>query len=177
MILILLLVYTFFGWRFGNWKDFYSYYPTLLFFIIGDLLSQFLLYDYSMWEFREFRTVTPFGGSLHLNHTIISLSKMVIQYSVTIAIFIGRLPSSSVGKLWWIIMWTGIYGLTEGISHVVGIMTYHNGWHYGWDILFNIMMFTVLIIHHKNPILGWITSIPIILFLMIYFDVPYSALK
>ncbi|WP_201715208.1 hypothetical protein [Rossellomorea arthrocnemi] len=174
MILFLLLVYVFLGWRFGNWKEFYSYYPTLLFFIIGDLLSQFLLYDYSMWEFR---TITPFGDSIHLNHTLISLSKMVIQYTVTITIFIGRLPSSKLGKLCWIILWTGIYGLTEGISHLLGMMTYHNGWHYGWDILFNLMMFTVLIVHHKNPILGWIISFPIILFLFIFFDVPYSALK
>ncbi|UXH45649.1 hypothetical protein [Rossellomorea vietnamensis] len=174
MILIFLLAYAFLGWKFGNWKDFYSYYPTLLFFIIGDLLSQFLLFDYSMWEFR---TVTPFGDSLHLNHTIISLSKMAIQYTVTIAIFIGRLPSGSWGRVGWILLWTGIYGLTEGLSHLIGMMTYHNGWHFGWDLLFNLMMFTVLIVHHKNPVLGWIISIPIILFLMIHFHVPYSALK
>ncbi|PFA69349.1 hypothetical protein CN378_03980 [Bacillus sp. AFS015802] len=174
MILIFLLIYVILGWRFGNWKKFYSYYPTLLFFIIGDLLSQFLLFNYSMWEFRP---ATPLGDSLHLNHTIISLSKMAVQYTVTIAIFIGRLPSSTSGKLYWILLWTGVYGLTEGISHVLGMMTYHNGWHYGWDILFNLMMFTVLIIHHKNPILGWVISFPIILFLFIYLDVPYSALK
>ncbi|MCA1059409.1 hypothetical protein LCL96_10690 [Rossellomorea aquimaris] len=174
MILIFLLAYAILGWRFGNWKDFLSYYPTLLFFIIGDLLSQFLLYDYSMWEFR---TVTPIDDSLYLNHTIISLSKMVIQYTVTIAIFIGRLPNSNFLKLCWIILWTGIYGVTEGLSHVLGMMTYHHGWGFSWDILFNLMMFTVLIVHHKNPILGWLISFPIILFLFLYFDVPYSALK
>ena len=174
MILILLLVYALFGLKYGNWKDFYSYYPTLLFFIIGDLISQFLLYDYPMWQFK---TVTPFGDSIHLNHTIISLCKMVVQYTATIAIFIGRLPSTGWGKTGWVFLWTGIYGLTEGISHALGIMTYHNGWHYGWDILFNLMMFTVLIVHHKNPLIGWIISFPIIVFLFLYFNVPFSALK
>jgi hypothetical protein len=174
MILAFLLCYILLGWKFGNWKDFYSYYPTLLFFIIGDLLSQFLLYDYSMWKFQ---TITPFGNHINLNHTIISLSKMVVQYTSTISIFIGRLPSTFRGKLAWILLWTGIYGVTEGLSYVFGMMTYHNGWHLGWDILFNIMMFTVLIVHHKSPIVGWIISIPIILFLWIYFDIPYSVLK
>ncbi|MBW3114114.1 MULTISPECIES: hypothetical protein [Bacillaceae] len=174
MILLFLLAYALIGWKFGNWKDFYHYYPTLLFFIIGDLLSQFLLYDYSMWEFRP---VTPFGNFLHLNHTLVSLSKMMIQYTVTISIFIGRLPSSFPGKIGWIFLWTSIYGLTEGISYFFGMMTYHHGWGLSWDILFNLMMFTVLIVHHKNPILGWVISFPIIIFLLLYFDVPYSALK
>ncbi|MHA7136026.1 CBO0543 family protein [Rossellomorea arthrocnemi] len=174
MILAFLLCYALLGWKFGNWKDFYSYYPTLLFFIIGDLLSQYLLYDYSMWQFQ---TVTALGDHINLNHTIISLSKMVVQYTATIAIFIGRLPSTIRGKVIWVMLWTCIYGVTEGLSHIFGMMTYHNGWHFGWDILFNIMMLTVLIVHHKNPLVGWIISIPIILFLWIYFDVPYSVLK
>ncbi|MGM0753547.1 MAG: CBO0543 family protein [Bacillota bacterium] len=174
MIFVFLLCYALLGWKFGNWKEFYSYYPTLLFFIIGDLLSQFLLYDYSMWEFQ---TVTAFGDHINLNHTLISLCKMAVQYTATIAIFIGKLPSSFQGKVAWIMLWTGIYGVGEGLSHGLGMMTYHNGWHFGWDILFNIMMFTVLIVHHKSPIIGWIISFPIIFFLWLYFDVPYSALK
>ncbi|TMU88004.1 hypothetical protein FGG79_07815 [Bacillus sp. BHET2] len=174
MILLFLLFYAIIGWKFGNWKDFLSYYPTLLFFIVGDLLSQFLLYDYSMWKFK---TITPFVFPIHLNHTLISLSKMAIQYTATVSIFIGRLPNTILGKMWWILLWTGIYGLTEGLAHILGMMTYHNGWHFGWDLFFNVLMFTVLIIHHKNPLIGWIVSFPIIIFLLLHFNVPYSVMK
>ncbi|WP_173105349.1 hypothetical protein [Bacillus sp. KH172YL63] len=127
-----------------------------------------------MWEFR---TITPFEDHVYLNHTIISISKMVVQYTATIAIFIGRLPHTTKGMIGWIWLWTAVYGLTEGLAHVLGMMTYHHGWHFGWDLLFNVMMFTVLLIHHKNPLIAWIVSCPIIIFLLMHFDVPYAVLK
>ncbi|WP_064092330.1 CBO0543 family protein [Rossellomorea aquimaris] len=174
MILTLLFIYIFIGWKFGNWKEFHSYYSTILFFIIGDLLSQFLLYDYSMWKFQA---ISELDQSLKLNHTLISLLKMIVQYTVTVAIFIGRLPSSLLKKVIWVGIWTGIFAITEGFTHFIGIMTYHHGWHFGWDLIFNVMMLSVLIIHHKRPIVAWIISFPIVLFLWFYFDVPYSVMK
>jgi hypothetical protein len=174
MTIIFLLLFAAAGWRFGIWKEFQSFYPTLLFFIIGDLLSQFLLYDYSMWEFHPVGTLAK---SLNLNHTTIALLKMMVQYPATVAIFIGRLPDTFRGKILWVLFWTAIFGTTEGLTHQAGIMTYHNGWHFGWDIAFNIMMFTMLIIHYKRPIYAWIATIPIIIGLWILFDVPYSVLK
>ena len=169
-----LLVYAFLGWKFGNWKDFNRYYPTILFFIIGDLLSQFLLFDYSMWEFHA---VTSLDQQFKLNHTLISLLKMLIQYTVTISIFIGRKPKTFLRKVLWVGVWTSIYGFNEGIAHYLGMLTYDNGWNFGWDILFNVLMFTVLLIHYKRPLMAWIFSVPIILGLWIIFNVPYSALK
>jgi hypothetical protein len=174
MIIALLLLYAAVGWRFGNWKEFHRFYPTILFFIIGDLLSQFLLFDYTMWEFRP---VGNLAKSLNLNHTTIALLKMMIQYPATVAIFIGRLPATLRGRILWILFWTAIFGTTEGLIQLAGILAYHNGWHFGWDIAFNIMMFSILIIHYKRPIYAWIASIPIIIGLWFIFDVPYSVLK
>jgi hypothetical protein len=174
MIIVLLLFFVAAGWRFGNWKEFHLFYPTLLFFIIGDLLSQFLLYDYSMWEFQP---VGPLDKSLNLNHTTIALLKMLIQYTATIAIFIGRLPETLRGRILWVLFWTAIFGTTEGLFQLAGNMAYYHGWHFGWDIAFNIMMFSLLIIHHKRPIYAWIISAPIIIGLLFLFDVPYSVFK
>ncbi|WP_175988571.1 CBO0543 family protein [Bacillus sp. Marseille-Q1617] len=174
MTIVFLLTYALAGWKFGNWKEFHSFYPTLLFFIIGDLLSQFLLFEYSMWKFHA---ADPFSQSLKLNHTIIALLKMMIQYTVTVAIFIGRLPETLPKRILWVLLWTGIYGTTEGLSFLLGMMTYHHGWHFGWDLVFNIMMLTMLVIHHKKPIYAWIASFPVIVGLWIIFDVPYSVLK
>ncbi|XXM73293.1 CBO0543 family protein [Lysinibacillus sphaericus] len=174
MILLFLFVYALAGWKFGNWKEFHSFYPTLLFFIIGDLLSQFLLFDFSMWEFQP---ADPLAHSFKLNHTFIALLKMIIQYTATVAIYIGRLPETLSRTVLWVLFWTLIYGITEGLTHYVGIMTYHNGWHFGWDIAFNLMMFTMLIVHHKRPLLAWAVSFPIVIGLWIIFDVPYTVLK
>lgn len=37
---------------FGAWKRLNEFYPTLLFWIIGDLLYASLLHDFRVWEFR-----------------------------------------------------------------------------------------------------------------------------
>ncbi|MEL3974140.1 hypothetical protein AAEO50_17790 [Rossellomorea oryzaecorticis] len=174
MIIVFLFLYALAGWKFGAWKEFQSFYPTLLFFIIGDLLSQFLLYDYSMWEFQP---ADHLSQTLNLNHTIIALLKMMIQYTATVAIFIGRLPETLLRRILWVFFWTGIFGATEGLSHYYGIMTYHHGWHFGWDIAFNVMMFSMLIIHHKKPLYAWAASIPVIIGLWMIFNVPYTVLK
>lgn len=40
------------GLLFGVWKRWNEFYPTLLFWIIGDLLYASLLYNNRMWEFH-----------------------------------------------------------------------------------------------------------------------------
>lgn len=174
MNIILLTLYAFIGWKYGNWKEFKSFYPTLLFLIIGDLLYQFLLYDHTMWKFHA---VGRIEEQLNFNHTIIALSKMAIQYPVTIAVFLGRLSYNKKQQILSILLWSGIYILTGWTAHVSGVLRYYNGWSFGWDVLFNLMMFTMLFIHHKKPLLAWILTVPIVLGLWWIFEVPYAVLK
>ncbi|MGG1674749.1 CBO0543 family protein [Neobacillus sp. NRS-1170] len=174
MNVILFIVYGFIGWKFGNWKEFKSLYPTLLFLIIGDFLSQFLLFDYTMWMFRP---LGPLDNFFHLNHTLIALGKMLIQYPVTIAVFLGRMNPNKKSLLISIVLWSVIYSITEKVAQISGILTYHHGWNYGWDLVFNVMIFLMLFIHYKKPVLAWVLVVPIILGLWWIFDVPFSVLK
>ncbi|MFD1039241.1 CBO0543 family protein [Virgibacillus byunsanensis] len=174
MTILFLLIYVFIGWKFGVWKEFKRLYPTLLFFIIGDLLYQFLLFDYTMWMFHPVGTVDE---GLGLNHTLIAIGRMSIQYPVTIAVFLGRMTSEKKQQILSIILWIVIYNMSEFFFNYAGGLTYHNGWNYGWDIAFTLMMFPMLLIHYKNPIVAWLLVIPIVFGLWWIFDVPFSVLK
>ncbi|MGF2615890.1 hypothetical protein FZC84_07390 [Rossellomorea vietnamensis] len=174
MSMIILFLYILAGIKFGEWSEFEKYYPTLLYLIIGDLLAQFLLYEHSLWMFHP---IDPIGKFFHLNHTFIALLKMAVHYTVTIAIFIGRLPKGLGGQVFSVLMWTAIYGVNEFITNFFGGLTYHRGWHFGWDIAFNLIMFTMLIIHYKRPLAAWILTGPIIITLWMIFDIPLSVLK
>lgn len=41
------------GIKWGNWRRWRDYYPTILFFIIGDLLYSCLLYNHQLWAYQE----------------------------------------------------------------------------------------------------------------------------
>jgi hypothetical protein len=175
MNLVFGLIYVFLGWKFGNWKDFNKYYSTLLYLIIGDLLSQFLLFNHRMWMFHPVGKIDEWFGMK--SHIVIVLIKMVVQYPATIAIFLGRITSSKSQQILSIILWSGIYAINELVGMFSGVLTYHYGWNFWWDCTFNIMMFIMIFIHYKKPILAWILTIPIILGLWWMFDIPFSVLR
>jgi hypothetical protein len=77
--------YLIIGFIWGDWRNWKKYYPTILFFIIGDFLYNFLLYKKSMWFFHDL--ILP-------NHTMITLLTMIISYTGTVLIYLGRFPKS-----------------------------------------------------------------------------------
>lgn len=160
--------------KWGNWKNWREYYPTILFFIAGDLLHNFLLYNHSKWTFKE----TIFAEQILSNHTIISLMIMIIVYPSTVLIYLGRFPKDRTKQIAWLLFWVAIYSVIEVINlHYLHLIEHHNGWSIGWSILFNFAMFTILRIHHTFPPLAWVISFIWIVFLWNTFDIPFSSLK
>ncbi|RXT03868.1 CBO0543 family protein [Ammoniphilus sp. CFH 90114] len=174
MNIILLVVYIVVGYKYGKWTNFHQYYPTLLFFVSVDLLSQFLLFDFTLWGFSPLGKMDEW---FHLNHTLIALSKMAIQYPVTIALFLGHVTQKLKNQFLLIVLWSGIYAANEWIAQYFGVLTYHHGWHFGWDIAFNFLMFFMLLLHYQKPLVAWILCIPIILGIWEIFNIPFSVLK
>jgi hypothetical protein len=41
------------AYKWGDWRNYKKYYPTILFMISGDLVYQFLTYDYPLWELSD----------------------------------------------------------------------------------------------------------------------------
>ncbi|PIB57799.1 hypothetical protein, partial [Pseudomonas sp. 2822-17] len=50
--IVIKLLFLFAAYKWGDWEKWEKYYPTILFFIIGDLLYNFLFYNYPMWLFN-----------------------------------------------------------------------------------------------------------------------------
>lgn len=161
--------------KWGDWRNWRQYYPTILFFIVGDLLKQFLLYEHSMWSYQELY----FGANAILkNHTFITLMIMFVFYTGTILIFLGHYPAGKLKQFFWIMFWVGIYFFIEYINlYNLNLINHHNGWTIWWSLVFNIIMFVTLRIHFKNPLIAWALSFVIILALWNIFDVPVSSLK
>jgi hypothetical protein len=162
------------GWKWGDWKRWRAYYPTILFFICGDLLKNFLLYNYPMWTYEE----SILGESILSNHTFISLMIMFVVYPSTILIYLGRFPNTKGKQFFWYSLWVFIYSLTEYINYrYLSLIHHHNGWTIGWSILFNMIMFFMFWVHHKNPLVALAISAIWVIFLWNVFDVPVRTLR
>lgn len=168
MYILINAFYLLAGFIWGDWRNWKQYYPTILFFIIGDFLYNFLLYNKSMWLFHDL--ILP-------NHTLITILAMIVSYSVTVLIYLGRFPERWNKRLLWFLLWFGIFIIIEYINSKLGFITYHNGWNLWWSSLFTGIIFIILPLHHKRPLFAWGISIVIIMSLLSIFDVKISDMK
>lgn len=161
------------GIKWGNWKDWKKYYPTILFFILCDLFANVITYQYPLWRYQE----TIFASQILSNHSIVSIMIMLIAYPVTILIYLGRFPTKTISKILWVTLWVLIYWGIEFINlNHLDLIRHENGWSIYWSLAFNIVMFTVLYTHHKNPIIAWILSAIWSIVIIIIFDIPIDIL-
>lgn len=168
MYILMNALYLVAGIRWGDWRHWQKYYPTILFLIIGDGLYNFLLYNKSMWLFHDL--ILP-------NHTTITLLSMIVSYTVTVLIYLGKFPDGWLKRSLWFLLWSGIYLSVEYANSKFGFITYHNGWNIGWSVVFTGIIFFILPIHHKKPLFAWGLSIVIIVSLLIIFKVQISDMK
>ncbi|MDQ1143914.1 hypothetical protein QE429_000741 [Bacillus sp. SORGH_AS 510] len=160
--------------KWGDWKNWRTYYPTWLFFIGGDLFKNALLHDYRFWSYKE----SIFGSRILFGHLIIDFLIMTCAYSSTLLIYLGKFPTQRMKQIGWILFWISLYSLIELINlKYLNLIEHHNGWNMYWSVLFNIVMFTVLKIHVEKPLIAWILSIVFLSFLLHKFDVPAWVFK
>ena len=127
MYILINVFYLIVAFKWGDWRNWRVYYPTILFFIMGDFLYNFLLYKKSMWLFHDL--ILP-------NHTIITILAMVVSYSATVLIYLGRFPEDWNKRFIWFLLWIGIYLSVEYFNSRFGFITYHNGWNIWWSTIY-----------------------------------------
>ncbi|WP_251632996.1 CBO0543 family protein [Neobacillus niacini] len=159
------------GVKWGDWRNWSKYHSTILFFWFGDLLYNLLCKDYLMWEYKE----TIFGQNLLPNHLAVSLLIMFVAYPATVIIYLGNIPKDTSRIVLWLIFWVTLYSLVEYINlRYLNLVSHHNGWSMGWSVLFNLIIFSMLLLHYKHQVAALLLSIPIILFFVIFFKIPIN---
>ncbi|MEH7376146.1 CBO0543 family protein [Neobacillus drentensis] len=165
-------IFIFSAIKWGDWKNWKSYYPTFLFLMVGDLVYQFLFYKHSMWEYVPIESDKSWA-----KHTHIAFLIMLIKYPATISMFLGNMPKAAWKKLVFILFWTLLYTINEFTDLKLGVIMHKNGWNLGWSAFFSFVMFIVLDVHYKKPLLAWILSAIFATFLWNVFKIPQSILK
>ena len=156
MVLLLIATWIIAAYNWSDWRNWQNYYPTILFFIAGDLIYNFIAYNNPLWELT----------SPHLGVTFTVLLVSITMWSASTLLKIA----------FYILIWVVLFTLVELVLTRFQYIRYSNGWNIGWSILFDAVMFPLLKIHHEKPQLAWFLTL-ILGGTITYLCIPLSSIK
>lgn len=154
----------YFIWRKNLWKHWETFHPTLLYFGLCNLLYHFLTGNDFLWAFR-YDMWTP---SYYLTEIIYTF----IIFPGTALFFLYYFPQKHSRQLRHILIWVAIYVAWEWVFGLTYRMEYRHGWNLLWSAAFDCIMFPMLYLHYRRPLVTYLLSVPITLFFLWFFDVP-----
>lgn len=125
MQIIYPIIFLLISLKWGKWKNWKQYYPTVLFMVVGNLLYSFLFKDYPLWRFEH-----TFEERLLPTRMSIDLLKTFTSFPILAFTFLSLFPEERnlVKILLHILTWTFLFCVIELISKSLGMITYHHGW-------------------------------------------------
>ena len=164
VFIILATAFVISAWKWGDWKNWKLYHSTILYFVLGDMFYNYLSTDYPLWLHLP---VDPIHRYL--------VVKLLVQlcFVCTALIYLGRYPKERWKAILWIGFWVTCYSLIEGGLILMDAMKHYNGWTFLHSVFFNCMMFPMLRLHFKRPLLAYILSVPIVIALLKMTQLPF----
>lgn len=153
-------------WRWGNWRAWKDYYPTIIFMIMGNLAYMVLTQQKPLWKSGSFLALYPF----------LDISTIVVLYTSTVILlftFYSRFDSN-LKRVGYIALWVAIYSAMELVSYITGHFEYYNGWNFFYSVIFNVAMFPLLLLHKSRQLLALSISVLLAYALMFLFDIPFK---
>jgi len=163
MILILVCIFILACYKWGDWKNWKSYYSTILFLIAGDFIYSFVSAAKPLWRYN----------STIVSGTITGLILSIIIYPCTVLIFLPTFVNSGkMNKFLYITIWVcGFFGL-EYLGVKFYYLSYFNGWCYAYSFIFDSILFILLVVHQKSPPLAWLISFIVGVSITLWFNLP-----
>ncbi|MGG3574171.1 CBO0543 family protein [Bacillus gobiensis] len=146
----------------GDSRNWEKYYPTMLYTALATFLYEFISHShYHLWELRKDSMFNLMN--IHFVHNLIINPLIALVY-------LSNFPSKRRQQIIYILKWILIFLLIEWVGNQFGMLTYHNGWHFGWSALFVVIMFPMVRLHHVHKLWALLLSVLCALFYLIWFD-------
>lgn len=156
------------AWRWGNWRNWQKYYPTILFFILADYAYGYITYNQPLWQYE----------SPLLKTTLSDLFVSLIGYPSLILLFLQYYPKGIYKRIVYISLWVILhFTLIELLALKLGFFSYHNGWNVWYAFLFDCFMFPMFRLHYKKPLIVWIITFIMFIALFSFFHISISNMK
>ncbi|WP_244440971.1 CBO0543 family protein [Neobacillus jeddahensis] len=151
--------------KWGNWRNWREFHASMLFISVGGLLYEYIVKENSLWKFHP---------DLLYGHDMAVIVYALCTMPISILIFLTHFPKEWLRRFIYILIWSVIYISVEWLLLKFERISYQNGWGFLYSFLFDIVMFSVIALHHFKPILAYLLSILITIFMISYFQVPFK---
>lgn len=146
----------------GDWKNWEKYYPTMLYTSLASFLYEFISHShFHLWELKKDSIFNLMN--IHFVHNLIINPLIALVY-------LSNFPDILLKKITYIMKWILVFLVIEWIATRFGMLSYHNGWHFGWSALFVVIMFPMVRLHHLHKLWALLLSVLCALFYLIWFD-------
>jgi hypothetical protein len=132
-------------WKWGDWKNWKLYYPTILYMILVNFLTHYITAHYPLWEYNY----------KFLNSTLIDIFVSFTVFPSTVILYLSHYPKKKSKQLMYILLWASLFFLLEAICSYLGFFVHKNGWSLWWSAGFDIGIFIMIRLHYKHPLLAW----------------------
>lgn len=150
------------AYKWGDWKNWRKYYPTMLFFGFGDLIYHLIFKNKHLWIFNS-PVIAPAITELFVIFTIF--------FSTTL-LYLTHFPKGFIKQIEYVALWVAIYIGIEILATSIGMQTNTHGWTIWWSLFHNVIQFPLLRLHYKRPIFAWIGAFIYLAIIMAVFKVP-----
>jgi hypothetical protein len=150
--------------RWADWRNWSKYHSTMIFAALMDSLYLFLTDDNFLWRYVPDNMFRSYVGT-ELLYLIIFLPSLAL-------LFLSHYPVEKMKIVSYYLFWVGLLVLLEWILSAANCFEYKNGWNLLWSVGFDMVMFPMLFLHSRKPLLAYVFSLIIILTLLWYFKIP-----
>lgn len=150
-------------WIKGDYRYWREYHAPMQYIAGANLMYNFLCANYLLWKFNP---------DLISNHTLTEVVYTLIVFPATALMFLARYPKTPKKIFLHYLTWFSIYVGFEIIFLYLDKIYYQHGWTLLWSAAFVAVMFPMLRLFYTRPLLAYLLSIPISIFLIWYFKVP-----
>lgn len=155
------------AFKWGDWRNWKQYYPTILFAIMGNWTYELLTYRTPLWEYSD-----VFGEYMFL---LIGLT--VLLFPGMVLLFLSLYPQKPIHQALYLLAWTVGFAVLEYLAVQMETFQHYRGWNMGYTLLHDLAMFLLLRLHFKKPLLVWPVSFVIAFLILWFFDVPLEIVR
>jgi hypothetical protein len=152
-------------WHRGIWRDWKQYHATMLFFGFMDLAYNSICKEnnYFLWRIN----LDVFSSRI----TLSGLYVFVI-YPFTVLLFLNKLPRGINKQIIHVAKWVVIYTFVEWIGGIFNRIEYFNGWSLLHSFVFNIILFSGLMLHYKRPFTAYVIFLAVTIVGILMYKIP-----
>lgn len=161
-VFALVVIYAAACFKWGAWRRWREFYPTILYLIIANLTYAYVFYGHRLWVFNSFM-----GDSM----TCLIIKDFIYPFAVIL--FLTHYPQRKFLQALYILGWAAANTFIEYIAFVLGGIYYEHGWSLSWSFLLLCIAFALIRLHYIKPFFVWLPSLACGIAAALIFGLPY----